>query len=496
LLSENINASEQKCQGEAMTELKTQVMSGLKWSVFAKAVTQAFSWVSTFMVIRMLTPGDYGIMAVAMVFFSLIALFTTNGLISALVRSQSADRKSSDLIFSLSIILNLFLAGLLALSATTIASWYNNAELVEVLWALALLAPVTSFAVVPTAQLQIAMRFKDKAIAEAIAGFLGALVAFVSAYAGAGYWSLILATVTLTIARTIGLNVVAKCHYGLTLSFRGAKELFSFALYTQTSSIIWFVSSRADMVIIGRFLGVDKAGVYSVASEVASIPMSKVNSIMNEVAFSAFAKTSGDIEQAKRYLKKALRLIALLVFPIFYGIASISNEMVDVLLGDQWSLAGPLIGTLCLILPFRMLASVMSNFSMGMGMAKWGLFNSVVTAATLICSIFIGANYGLQEIAAAWVVGFFIVYVFLLFRFTNKFKLPLSTLLVYWPTYIISLVMYVSVVAFEYYGLPLLTTKVLPQWIVLISKITVGGVVAGPFLWWLNGREIRTLLKR
>jgi teichuronic acid exporter len=496
LLTGSVTASTRKRQGVAVTDLKKQVVTGLKWSVLAKLITQVFSWVSTFMVIRMLTPGDYGIMAIAMVFFSLIALFTTNGLISALVRSQSEDRRSGDLIFSLSIILNLFLAGALGLSATTIASWYDNNDLVEVLWVLALLAPVTSFAVVPTARLQIAMRFKEKAIAEAVAGFSGAVVAFVGAYAGAGYWALILATVTMTIVRTVGLNVVARCQYGLTFSFRGSKELFSFALYTQTGTFIWFVSSRADMVIIGRMLGVDKAGVYNVASEVASVPMSKVNSIMSEVAFSAFARTRDDLEQAKLYLKKALRLMAVLVFPIFYGIASVSDEMVNVLLGEQWNLAGPLIGILCLILPFRMLVSVMGNFSMGMGMAKWGLLNAIVTATTLIVSIFIGATYGLKETAAAWVIGFIVVYVFLLFRFTSKFKLPLSTLLVYWPTYMVSLLMYFSVVAFDHYGLPLITTELLPQWVILISKITVGGIVAGPILLWLNGREIKALLKR
>jgi hypothetical protein len=111
-------------------------------------------------------------------------------------------------------------------------------------------------------------------------------------------------------------------------------------------------------------------------------------------------------------------------------------------------------------------------------------------------SIFIGATYGLKETAAAWVIGFIVVYVFLLFRFTSKFKLPLSNLLVYWPTYMVSLLMYFSVVAFDHYGLPLITTELLPPWIILISKITVGGIVAGPILLWLNGREIKALLKR
>lgn len=479
-----------------MSNLKEQVVTGLKWSVFAKLATQIFSWVSTFMVIRLLTPGDYGIMAIAMVFFSFISIFTTNGLITALVRSQSEDRHSANLIFSLSLFLNLIFSGILAFSAPTIASWYDNQELVHVLWALAILNPVSSFSVVPVARLQIAMRFKEKAIAESVAGFVGAVVAFVSAYNGAGYWSLIFASISITLVRTVGLNIVARCQYGIASSLKGSKDIFSFAMYTQTGSLIWFASTRADMIIIGRLLGVDKAGIYNVASEVASIPMTKVNSIMNEVAFSAFAKTRDDVEQAKNYLKKALRMMAVLVFPMFYGIAAISDEMVNVLLGENWSLAGPIIGILCLILPLRMLVSVMSNFAMGMGMAKWGLGNAVVTAVILILSILVGASYGLEETAMAWVIGFFLVYVFLLFRYTRKFNLSLSTLLVYWPTYSISLLMYLSVVGFEHYALPWITPAVIPELTMLLAKISVGAVVAGPALLILNGREVKTLFKR
>ena len=104
-----------------MSGLKEQVVNGIKWSIMAKLATQAFSWISTFTVIRILTPDDYGIMAIAMIFFSLISIFTTNGLIVALVRQQGDIAKSKNQIFTLSLLLNLLLSAVLAASASHIA---------------------------------------------------------------------------------------------------------------------------------------------------------------------------------------------------------------------------------------------------------------------------------------------------------------------------------------------------------------------------------------
>ena len=475
-----------------MSGLKEQVVNGIKWSIMAKLATQAFSWISTFTVIRILTPDDYGIMAIAMIFFSLISIFTTNGLIVALVRQQGDIDKSKNQIFTLSLLLNLLLSAVLAASASHIALWYDNQELTKVLWVMAAINPISSFMVVPKAALQINMRFKEKAIVESGAGLMAAAVAFGCALSGFGYWSLIFSDITLSLLTMIGLNWVAKERFKPTFSWHGTREIVGFALNVQFSQLIWFAYNKADTILIGRLLGVDKAGVYNVGSEIASIPMSKVNAIMGEVAFSAFAKTKDDISLAKGYLKKALRLMGVVVFPMFYGISAVADETINLLLGEKWSAAGPVVAILCIILPFRMLVSVMNNFCTGMGMARFGLQNGIVTACVLITAIAIGASYGLVQAAFAWVFGFSFVYMFLLFRFNRTFNLPLSTMLVFWPVFIISSCMLAGVNAVDYWAIPV----DMPVWGRFLLKVATGALLAGPVILYLYGREIRDLLKR
>ena len=162
--------------------LKSQVMSGLVWSVASKFITQVFSWVSTFFVIRLLTPEDYGVMAVAAVFFMFVTMFTTNGLSSALVNEQKRCNRVSNQIFSFFIVVNIVLTSMIVLGAPYIAEWYDNKDLIPVLWTMAAISPVSSFVVVPAAHLQMEMRFKAKALIESVSMLLGAATALGLAY--------------------------------------------------------------------------------------------------------------------------------------------------------------------------------------------------------------------------------------------------------------------------------------------------------------------------
>ena len=472
--------------------LKSQVVDGLKWSILAKLFTQLFSWISTFMVIRILTPDDYGIIAVSMVFITFISMFSTNGLISALVRTQERDRVNGDQIFTLSIVLNVLMSAALALSAPAIAQAYDNPALRDVLWVLAALNPISSLSVVPVAHLQMEMRFKDKAVAESVAGLLGAITAFTCATLGMAYWALIAANIVMTVTRTFGMMYCAKSRFGVTTNMSGARELFGFAINVQLGTLVWFLYNKFDTIIIGRLLGVDKVGVYNVGSEVASMPMTKVGSIVNEVGFAAFTKTKNDREASERYLKKANRMIGMLSFPVFFGLSVVANEVVIALLGEKWAEAGVVIMALALIFPLRMSNMVSTNYANAMGEARFTFVNGLFTSIILISCITFGAMHGLLETALAWVFGFLISYLIIMFRFNRKFGIKYSSYVSYLPALFISSIMWAVV----YYVGAFLLPPELNVWLVLAIKIAIGGLVVSPFHAFVYLKELKALLKR
>lgn len=476
--------------------LKSQVMSGLVWSVASKFITQVFSWVSTFFVIRLLTPEDYGVMAVAAVFFMFVTMFTTNGLSSALVNEQKRCNRVSNQIFSFSIVVNIVLTSMIVLGAPYIAEWYDNKDLIPVLWTMAAISPVSSFVVVPAAHLQMEMRFKAKALIESVSMLLGAATALgLAYYLDTGYWALVYSTVVITIARAIGFNLVSKSRYRPTLDLAGAKPLYTFALHLQMGSFIWFLYTRADTVILGKFLGLEKTGVYNVANEVASIPMNKVMMIMNDVAFAAFNKIKSDIEAAKAYLHKALRLMAVVAFPAFYGISSISNEIVYVLLGEKWMQAGPIIALFALLIPFRMINILLNNFITGMGETKFGFHNAIITAVFLISALLLGGPYGLEIAAMSWSTGYAIALFIMYWRFLRKFNLTWRYFSVIKVPFILSTLMLVGLDVME----TCLNEHVefdFEMWHVMLLKMAVGAMTLGPILLKLYGTEIKSLFSK
>lgn len=471
-----------------MPTLKNQVIHGLKWSFMAKFLTQVFSWVSTFMVIRILSPNDYGIVAIAMVFFTFILMFTNNGLVSALVRNKNVDKGPSSQIFTLSLVINLIASVGLFLFADTLASWYENPALGDVLKIIALCNPINSFIVVPQAKMQLSMQFKRKSIIEGAAGGVGAVSALVLALAGFEYWSLIISNILIVLTKAVFFNLYTKTEYGFTTRWKEGIALFKFAMHVQLGGFIWFVYNKADMIIVGRMLGLEKAGVYNVACDVASMPMAKINSVMNEVAFSAFSKSSDDKDAAANYLTKALRLMGAIAFPIFYGISAVSHEMVSVVLGEKWIASAPIISILCLILPFRMLNSVMANYAIGMGETQFGVSNAMITALVVIASISIGAQFGLEGVAIGWAIGFLLVYIVLIQRYKKKFTLVSAQLMSYHKIILPSLLMLVAV-----YFLPV---SDLPVIVALLVKMMIGAIVIVPALIGYYGKEFKSLFAK
>jgi teichuronic acid exporter len=473
--------------------LKQKVVSGLKWSALSKLAAQVFSWVSTFWVIRILTPEDYGLVAVAMVFFSFIGMFTNNGLVTALLQDQSKSKAKCDQIFTLSIGINLALSGLLVLLAPTIAASYESDQLVYVLWVLAALNPLHSLTVVPMAIMQIDMDFKKKAIIESTAGLISTVVAFVSAHLGYGFWALVWANVAMTCARALGYNLMTSQRYGLTRDFANSRDILSFAMHTQLGSFLWFAYTKADTVIISKLLGLTQAGVYNVAGQVASIPMDKLGSIVNEVSISAFAKSKTDSRALEAHLKNGLSLLGMVMFPVFFGLSAIAPELVSLVLGDKWLAAGGIIVLLAFVLPFRMVSILMANFATAQGLAKFVLHNSVVVSTVLITSIAIGASYGLLQTAIGWQIGFAIVYLFLLVRYIRRFNLRISTLLAYWPSLFVSAGMWIAIWLADRY---VLLDLALVDWQSMLIKMLLGALWVLPFYWVLHRHNVMALLKR
>jgi O-antigen/teichoic acid export membrane protein len=156
-------------------------------------------------------------------------------------------------------------------------------------------------------------------------------------------------------------------------------------------------------------LGQEVLGLYFVAMQLASLPVKKISSVVNQVAFPAFAQTQHDSRLVAQYILKSLRLLYFVAVPILWGISSIAKEIVDVILGANWQAAVVPLQLLPIIMPLTMISPFLNTAFQGIG--KPGIvFKNVLTASAILPPAFlIGANWDLLGLSLAWILGFPVV---------------------------------------------------------------------------------------
>ncbi len=169
--------------------------------------------------------------------------------------------------------------------------------------------------------------------------------------------------------------------------------------------------TSADVIIIGRVLGPVQLGFYVVALNFAGMPLNKMAPIINSVAFPAFALVQGRPADARFYALKALRMMAVLAAPVFFGISATAPEIVDIVFGPQWAGARPLLAALSMAITFRAVLIVIPNYLQGIGDARAGFWCTAAGALILPPAILIGCLFGVQGACYAWLICYPIVFV-------------------------------------------------------------------------------------
>lgn len=188
------------------------------------------------------------------------------------------------------------------------------------------------------------------------------------------------------------------------------QPLIGFGAFSTLENLAFAGMTTADVLIVGHMLGAADLGVYAVTLNFAAMPLNKIAPIINSVAFPAFALVQSDPVGARFYAMKALRLMALMVVPVFAGIALTAPEIVDVVFGPQWAAARVLLPFLAVALVFRAMLIVPMNFLQGIGDAKGAFLSAVLGAGLLPLAILIGCLWGLAGVGWAWLLCYPVIF--------------------------------------------------------------------------------------
>lgn len=386
-------------------DVRSRVLSAIRWNAAAKIASQLLNWAITIFVIRLLAPEDYGLMAMTMVFVTLVSGLADVGLGAAVVQARTLTGEQLRRVQGAVVLASLLAFAIVQLAAPAIAVFFNEPRLTTLVRVIAFDLLIGAPAVLSYAQLLRDLRMRATAAVEFSVGILASVVTLLLAWKGFGVWSLIVAALVRTAFASAALLVLAPVRPWPRFRFGEIGSLVRFGGVSTVNQLLQRLNAQLDTMIAGRLLEPAQVGAYSVAMHLASMPAAKLSSVLGDIVFPAFSRLQSDLPLMRETLLRALGILAFVAFPTFFGLSSIAPEAVHVLLGARWSEAVLPLVLLPLVLPFRLINGILLAVTSSMGFPGLATRYQIAFLMLLGGAVAVGAHWGLVGIAVAWMVA-------------------------------------------------------------------------------------------
>ena len=470
--------------------LKRKIFVAFRWAATGKFLGQLISWALTIIVARLLTPGDYGLMAMAMIFISFLFFLSELGLGAAVIQQEN-ELQENELrkILGLVLIVNFCIFVGLFFTSPLIAGFFAESRLELIIKVLSIQFILSSFIVIPQSLLQRKLDLKRKSLVDLCVVIVGSITSLGLAWSGWGVWALIwgnLASMTLKVA---ALNIVLPKVFIPSFSLIGMKKIMFFGGFVTGTRVLWFIYTQADTFVAAKILGKEDVGAYSVAMDLATLP-TKFNNLINEIVFPAFASVQNDLEKVGTFLLKGVRILSFFAFPMSWGMSSVAPEIIEVFLGEKWNSAVIPLGLLALVVPLRMIGNVLNTTLMGLGRPDISVIPLAISLVIMPTAFVVGSQFGLKGLCLAWITTYPFMFYILIWLALPIAGLKIRDLLVavMMPA-LASFLMVMAVYAFK-----MLSAEDIHAIFRLAASVLIGGLTYLSFMWLANQKGFREII--
>ncbi len=370
----------------------SRVRSAVAWRWGTQFGAQMITWASTFLVVRLLEPTDYGLFAMSQVVITALAFLNGQSFATSLVQTDRVDDRRIGQIFGLLLVFNVTLAIMQFASAPFAASYFREPMVADMLRVQALIFLTVPFSALPSELLARRLEFRRQGQINLVTAIVGAALALLLAWLGFGVWALVYAPVAMFATRAIGLSIAARLLVKPVFDPRGAWDLVTFGGTLTLCQLFWIIQSQSDIVIAGRLLPTYDLGLYSQALFFTLIVTGRFIPPINEVALAAYSELHRDGRSLAPYFLKTARMVMIVTAPIYIGIALTSEAAVLTIFGPKWAGIIPIVGGLALVMPVFALHLVCSPVTNAMGRPRVYLFTSVCGAVIMPVAYLWGAG--------------------------------------------------------------------------------------------------------
>ena len=390
---------------DTTSKLDRSFARSLAWSGAGRWLTQLISWPATILIARMLSPRDYGLVVLARVYTDFISMLTEAGLGAAVTIAPEMNENRAGQLHTLSLILGAIAVVVTCALAYPIAGIYQRPEMRNVVFAISAIFIIEAAGVVPNGLLRREFRYKTIAFADWARTATDLAVELVLAFLGFGYWTLVLGYMAGSIAWQTVVLVSRRVRFR-RVQFAEVRSTLRMMGDMVAQHLANFTVSNSDVMIGGRLVSSAAMGAYTFGAQLATVPNNKVTALIANVTPSLFREVRSNLPLFRRYIVLITLALSAVVLPAFVGIVVVARDFTDVVLGPKWS---------GIVIPLQLLAinaAIQSMFTVlpqvlwatdnGRVVTRFGLLNLAILPPLFLI---LGQLYGVNGLAAAWLIG-------------------------------------------------------------------------------------------
>lgn len=354
---------------------------------------------------RLLSPTDFGIVAMVLVIVGVGELVRDFGLSNATIQAPTLSKEERDNLFWLSLLFGMALASVVLAVAPLVADLYGQPQLHPVTQWLAITFVLNGISAQFRAGLTRDLRFSVTAAVDVIAPLAGLATAILMAIAGWGYWALVGQELVKALVLSVGLVMAARWWPGLPRRRTSIKKFVRYGGYLMGTQILGYASRNVDTLVIGTRFGPAMTGLYSRAYQLMALPVTQLNHPTSKVALPVLSRLNDDPERYRKFLLRGQTLLLHAVVPLFVLTGVLAEPVIRVVLGAQWDEAVPIFRVLAIGGLFEGAALATMWVFLSKGKTKAQLAFALTTRPLMIIAVLVGSNWGVIGVAAGYALS-------------------------------------------------------------------------------------------
>ncbi|MCB9210967.1 MAG: lipopolysaccharide biosynthesis protein [Ignavibacteriales bacterium] len=379
-----------------MSGVFNSVKSGIFYTFISKYSSIVVSIIIGSVLARLLSPSEFGVVAILTVFITFFSLLTNLGVSPAIVQNKSLTDEDISSIFSFTILVGLFFSIVFFLSAPFIASYYNEPVLIKLTRLMSSVIFIDSIQIVPYALNLKKLRFKQIAIISVSVHLIAGIIAIVLAYLGFSYYALILNSILSGVFMLAAYYYLEPVRTAFVIRLSSIRKIAKFSSYQFLFTFINYFAVNTDNLLIGKYFSASALGFYDKAYKLMLMPVQNLTFVITPVLHPVLAEYQDNKEVIYNAYVKIVKMLAIIGFPLSMFLYFNASEIITIMFGNQWGESIPVFKILALSIGIQIVLSSTGSIFQATNRTDLlfysGLLSSILMIGGILYGIFVGKS--------------------------------------------------------------------------------------------------------